>query len=145
MANKLGVVTFELRPEKPIRRISQLFDSGEIWGIEGLSDHALEKRFVPLPYLVNVFRAMMRNYIDFMRDQLHLAPPVKIVAGVSGVEGFSIADMRFMPSNMGGFCPKDEVLFEAILPSFDADTETEVITPFFQKVWEEFSLPGSWK
>ena len=91
-----------------------------------------------------MFKEGLEGYLSFLRNRLRLSPPVKVKVGVSGVEGFSINDPRFEDTNTAGRCTQNEVIYEVTLSTFEVDVE-EVLSPFFQKLWEEFTLPGNWK
>lgn len=143
MINEYGTVSFQQRPTKPIEKMTQLFRSGEIWGIEKVNEYTAEKKVIAFQYLVNVFRDGLEGYLSFMRDVLKMSPPVKVIAGVSGIEGFAIADPRFQYDETRGRCPIEEIIHEEFLSSLSIEVD-EVLSPFFQKLWEEFTLAGAW-
>jgi hypothetical protein len=143
MINAYGTVSFQQRPSKPIERMTQLFRSGEIWGIEKISEYLTDKNTLPFPNLVNACKEGLSGYLSFMRDVLNMSPPLKIITGVSGITGFTMADPRFQYDETRGRCPIDEIVHEVLLPSLDVDVD-EVLSPFFQKLWEEFTLAGAW-
>ena len=145
MANTDGGVCYEVAMgTDPTRYVTQLFRNGEIWGIEQPTLHAQENKFIPFAVLLTSLSDGLRTYLAFMQDQLRIEPPIQIIVGLSGVEDFKIAERRFglYPQ---GCCPIDEVLSgPLVITTYDITVE-ELLGPFFQKVWEEFALPGEWK
>lgn len=142
MVNGWGAVSFDQRPEgKPIRSLSQLFNSGEIWGIERGAEYTEAAKALPFPYLVTVFTEWVGEYLHFLREELKVQPPIKLVAGVSGIQGYAIADRRYI--SPAGYSPRDEILYETVLDRVDVEV-SEVLGPFFQKLWGDFTLPGTW-
>lgn len=142
MVNAPGAVSFDQRPEgKPIRSFSQLFRSGEIWGIERATEYAETEKVIPFSNLVTAFTTGLEGYLDFLRDELKIQPPLKLIAGISGAEGCSIADRRFM--DPAGHSPGDEIIYETVLETLEVEP-AKVLAPFFQMVWGDFTLPGAW-
>lgn len=142
LVNRWGAVSFDQRPGgKPIRSLSQLFSSGEIWGIERGTEYTEAAKALPFPYLITVFTEGLTDYLHFLREELHVQPPIKFVAGVSGIQGYAIADQRYI--DPAGYSPRDEILYETVLDTLDVEV-VEVLRPFFQKVWGDFTLPGTW-
>lgn len=145
MVNEWGATSFEQGlGGKPTPRMTQLFRLGEIWGIEKASSYNLEHKVLVFPYLITVFTEGITGYLSFMQEQLKILPPVKIIAGISDIAGFSLSDPRFAYDKASGHCPQNEIIFEIVLPTFYVDVK-DILSPFFQKIWEEFTLPGSWE
>ena len=145
MANTDGGVCYEVATgSNPTRYVTQLFRNGEIWGIEQPTLHAQENKFIPFAVLLTSLCDGLRKYLDFMRNHLKLEPPIQIIAGLSGVKDFKIAERRFGLQPYGN-CPIDEVLSDPlVITSYDI-TVDELLGSFFQKVWEEFALTGGWR
>ena len=149
MTNSHGGVCYDIPVgEKPLRRFTQLFSNGEIWGVERPTEHAESLKYIAFAVLTKSLCGGLEGYLAFMRDQLGIAPPLQIIAGLSGIAGYRVADRRFSVVSMSDFsggCPKDEVVSAPIvIDTYDVSAE-DVLAPFFQKVWEEFELSGSWK
>jgi hypothetical protein len=141
LTNEWGAAVFDLRQlGEPTLKLSQLFESGEIWGIESLSDHDKTTRNLTFPNTMHSFITGLENYLSFLFNRLKLLPPVKIIAGVSGVKDFSLF-YSMHPADKKGYCPKDEILHEQVLTQTSQSAKV-VLEPFFQKIWEEFGLPG---
>lgn len=134
--NKYGAVSFDaicgVRQENA-RMISQIFKHGEIWGIDR---YCLKERsartYIPAGLVIEVFINGLRNYLSFYERHFSGKPPVKIIAGLSGVEDYSIA---VDSHSTVGHCVEDEIIFEAILHNFDVDP-MEVLKPFFKSMYE---------
>lgn len=135
--------------EKPVRKFTKLFNNGELWGIEQPHDHARENKIIPFETFVSSLTEGLKAYLSFVSDRLGLEPPLQIIAGLSDIEDFRIADKRFMCSGrlsyFDGRCPKEEIVSDPIIiNTYDVSVE-DLLEPFFQKVWEEFGLAGEWK
>lgn len=146
MPNAHGGVCYDIPVNgNPVHRFTQLFSNGEIWGIEQPSSHASANSFIPFAPFVSSLSEGLDAYLCFMRDQLGITPPLQIVAGLSDIINFRIADKRFWPGDQyAGLGVKDEVISEPIvIKSYDVTAE-DLLGPFFQKVWEEFGLDGNW-
>jgi hypothetical protein len=144
MVNKWGAVSFEIRPsDRPTRHVSQLFRTGEIWGIEVLTDRFEEDQNLPFPNLRNAFVTALPCYLEFLVKTVGKLPPFKIIAGVSGVEGFSLLDSRFGYEGKGGRCTQLEIIHVEVFSKVDDDLDG-FLSRLFQKVWEDFTLTGPW-
>jgi hypothetical protein len=144
MVNKWGAASFEMRTgDRPTRHVSQLFRTGELWGIQVLPDNFEEERGLPFPNLRNAFVAALPQYLEFLENTVRKLPPLKIIAGVSGVDGFSLLDARFGYNHKGGRCTQREIIHKEVFSTFEADLDG-FLSCFFQKVWEDFTLSGPW-
>jgi len=142
MVNEWGAASFDFRGgDRPARGLSQLFHTGEIWGIERAKEASVNAKALPFSYVVSTFTEGLAGYLRFLRENLKVEPPVKLIAGVSGVKDIALASPRFMEP--AGLCPGEEILYDTILDALEVETE-EVLHPFFQKVWGDFTLPGVW-
>ena len=121
---------------------TQLFRSGEIWGIDQrlLRPHAqLEgQAVIPSQAIEEIFSSALRNYLAVAQNRLLLAPPVKIICGL----GF-IANLRLAHSGpidrLSDPCPDPSVVHQQVVESFDMDPN-EVLIPFYTKVWDACGL-----
>lgn len=149
MPTSRGGVCYELPVgAKPVKRFTQLFNNGELWGIEQPNNNARENKFIPFGIFVSSLQMGLEAYLGFVRDRLGVEPPLQIIAGLSDVEGFRIADERFTRragfSPFDGLCPKEEIVAAPItIKTYDVSVE-DLLGPFFQQVWEEFGLSGEW-
>lgn len=145
MQNQWGAVVFEQRGSTDqVSKMTQLFETGELWGIERESDSSRGLNLLPFPYITQVFTAVLENYLSFIKERLLLEPPYMVIAGVSLIKDYVMGDMRLGYEGKGGLCPKIEVIDSSIIGALDSNS-SEILEPFFQKLWEEFGLTGEWK
>lgn len=134
--NKYGAVSFNAKNvdrHDNAQMISQIFKHGEIWGIDRYClKESDNKTYIPAGLVIEVFVNGLRNYINFYVKHFAGKPPVKIIAGLSGVEDYSIAVNRH---STAGHCVEDEITFEIILHDIDIDPK-EVLKPFFRSMYE---------
>jgi hypothetical protein len=138
--NKYGAVIFALK-EKPItNKFTQVFRNGEIWGIDASlfeDDH----RYIASGLIEDVFVNTLKNYLSFAKDSLKLVPPLKFIAGLSGVEGFPITTSLITKE---GHCIEEEIIYEGIIERYDVPPR-DLLIPFFKRIWEPcgFDYRGS--
>jgi hypothetical protein len=137
--NKYGAVTFEARSggdQDTASIITQISERGEIWAIDGYS---MVQRKV-IPYFEPLYAQALQRYIGFMRDNLGLKSPIKIIAGMSGVDGFPIQrpappeGKMWIDNGPLGSSVKDDIMWEGTLEDFQIST-WKVLLPFFEMVW----------
>ena len=74
--------------------LSQLFPSGEVWGLARWPFVKNRPEFgllVPSQTLEQVYRDTLVRYVNFLSAHLRVAPPVVIKAGAVGLKGFSLS------------------------------------------------------
>jgi len=148
--NKYGAFVCNHR-EGEVVNMTQLFKSGEIWGIDA---HCINKSihmdrakvkfgFFPCVSFENCFVTGMTNYMRFAQETLSLDPPIKFVAGASDVIGFRMTAPAGM--HFGGFerfagdVVEQHIVYEGEIDSYDIPI-LEILRPFFDHVWEECGL-----
>ena len=94
-------------------------------------------------YLESTCIATLSSYLIFCRDVLELKPPLKMMAGITGVKEYRM-DVPDKMSSGGrgrfqGEVVKDNIEYESIIEDLDADP-IELLRPFFEWVWEECNL-----
>lgn len=147
--NSHGAVVYSAI-EKEIRLFTQLFKTGEIWGIEAwLIDkaHCTQHSGVDFGYIASAaleetFNTTMQNYLKFAREVLGLRAPVRFVAGITDVKGYRLAPPqggRFVGSNYGGHIVEDHVLYDGTIDNLE-DLPERILRPFYERVWEECGL-----
>jgi hypothetical protein len=87
--NRLGVIALEGSGTATVpRSLTQLFPSGEIWGI---SRHFFasyqNETVIPTVLLENIYRRVLTNYCDIMSKGFGIAPPYVVEFGAIGLEG----------------------------------------------------------
>ncbi len=125
--------------------LTQLFLNNELWGIDC---HWLDKEkcmkhaavgFLPSSLIEEAFTPMLAAYLSCYRDSLELKPPIKLMAGMTGVKGYQLAaSQQDMLSNdgLGGHVVSENIEFECTIKDLDAEP-TSILRPFFERVWEE--------
>ena len=107
MGNKWGVVVFESGGPEQIAAdyIVQVTNQGEIWGIDNFwlqsrrfDFEAEELRHLDFPdrrpedhvvrFFEDAFALALSEYLRFAKEQLDIAFPVTVIAGLTGIQGF---------------------------------------------------------
>jgi hypothetical protein len=141
--NKYGAVVFVLpKEESPSNTtgFTQVFKSGEIWGVSATLSQMKRDgvSFIPSTGIEKDFEGGLTNYLRFARYVLALDVPLRFIAGLSDVEGFTMAlpqgHFRF-----AGQVVEEEVVYKGIVNDHSASVH-ELLLPFFQQVWEACGL-----
>lgn len=129
--NKYGAVIFVLK-EKPVtNRITQVFRNGEIWGIDAFPFQN-DRKYIAAGSIEEIFVNSLENYLPFARDSLWLVPPLKFIAGLSGVENFPITTSS---TTKEGRCVEEEIIYEGIIERYEV-APRDLLIPFFRRTWE---------
>jgi hypothetical protein len=130
----LGVVEYQNSAEQ----ITQVSRFGEIWGID-------KRRAVngnQINFGETTLAHALKGYLSFARDQLRLTPPLTIVAGFSGVQGFEFHH----PMKQHVFwrppithCNSPSILWQGEIPDLN-DEPKAILLPFFDTVWDHCGL-----
>jgi hypothetical protein len=133
-----------------VHQMTQLFKDQELWGIDAeLLDRKMFRTsfsFFPFVPFESTFKISLKNYLTFASDTLKLPLPLRFIAGATDVEGYRME----APPNMtfGGFekyagtVVDQHIIYEGLIESYDIKV-SEVLRPFFEKVWEECGLKRS--
>ena len=127
-----------------ITGVSQLFLTGELWGIDAWSIDidtlkAFAKtnmRFFPSVALEREFASTLTNYLKFANETLHLTPPVRLIAGATDVLGYCMATNT---SRFGGNVVDEHIVYEWQVDDLKTDPLV-VLRPFFNYFWEQCGL-----
>jgi hypothetical protein len=138
--NKYGAVTFALKERPTTDKITQVFRNGEIWGIDA-SPFRENRKYIASGSIENVFVNTLKNYLSFAKERLNLVLPLRFIAGLSGVEDFSITTSS---CSREGHCVEEEIIYEGIIEGYDVPPR-DLLIPFFQRIWEAcgFNYPES--
>ncbi|MEM9211535.1 MAG: hypothetical protein AAGA63_08605 [Pseudomonadota bacterium] len=144
--NEFGFAVYStiVTEESVVDNITQVFENGEIWGIdayslmpEGSPGNA------PIPHFEKEFEFALNSYRSCLIKNLGVDPPIRFIAGMSGLKKREIelpqtkAGGRTVRAAKG-HCVKNEVSYEGEL---DAETpERQALFPFFQKVYKACGL-----
>ena len=123
---------------------SQLFLSRELWAndfyhVDPNRDRAKELGFpyIPTGAVEEVFIDTFINFVQLARTQLALIPPIRVVAGLAGMQGFRLAvDPNYFGfSNFAGRILKNNIVLETILSEWSADP-FDFLLPLFEKIYD---------
>ena len=131
---------------------SQLFKTGEIWGIDAhgidknvcKSDGRVDFGYFPCVYLERVFLDSLENYLHLASGLLNLALPLKFIAGATDVEGYKMTAPRNMYyggpySKFPGRVVEQHIVFEGEIDEYRSNP-ADILLPFFEHLWEECGL-----
>lgn len=133
--NKYGAVFIDAvsKNEKSTRCLTQVFLSGEIWGVSKFSEWAIEKRCIITQDIESMFLQCLSEYITISYRQLAIGGPIRLVFGLSGVENFVLKMPNYYRSV--GICVEDEIIYETTIDNAEVKNE-EILLPFFNQIWE---------
>lgn len=138
-ANEFGAVAFEADSigQTNTSKFVQLFENGEIWAIEKeiLSHRTNGQPGVPSIAIEEVFIRALSDFLDFARTRLQLSVPLRLVAGLDNVMGFSI----FVRRGMAGSIVKNNIVHEAWIDSY-AVSPAECLHPLFEMIWQNAGM-----
>jgi hypothetical protein len=142
--NKYGAVNFGTKDQEHediADCITQAFKSREIWGINQLllSNVYNDRKVIPSTSLEQEFGNTLENYLRVARDGLALELPLRFVAGLSDIEGFSMGLRSDFGRNVGGYVYEDEVVYRGSIDDYAISVHT-CLLPFFKRVWEACGL-----
>ncbi len=117
---------------------TQVFKNGALWGLDAwlLRETHSERDFIPSGATEDIFAHTIDSYLRFAENALELQPPLRIICGLSGIEGFSIT---VSSNDLDGYAVEDEILYEHIIPGYE-DAVDELLQAFFEKIWDACGL-----
>lgn len=136
--NQWGGVVFEddHSQEGLLRRSTQVFQSGELWGI---STEFINQRgdfmYIATGAVEQMFRYALPQYLDFASNKLGLGPTVRVVAGGSGLQGTKLA----MASETGThFQPLlgDSFQYSSDVQLNNSGACSDFLAAFFGEMWD---------
>ncbi len=144
--NKYGAYACYTENEK-ILNLTQLFRSGELWGIDAYSidkNRIMERAgvkfgFFPCGALEQIFVVTLKHYLKFAKEILKLPLPLKFIAGATDVLEYCMVIPNRIGTDFGGNVVEDDILFEGIIEDYSKDPHI-ILRPFFEYVWEECGL-----
>lgn len=125
--------------------LSQLFRSGEIWGIDTISIRSEWSNEKGVPYVRTgaVQRGVTQTLDSYLRAAriLQLRPPLQVIIGMSGVTGYKLGVPQswFPDGGIVGHIFKQDVVHEAVVPSLDVDPQA-LVSAFMEKVYDSAGL-----
>ena len=88
--------------------LTQLFRSGEIWGLS-TAILTLHEGIIPLPRLRSTLTRCVGEYLKCAREVLSINPPIRLEMGLVGIKGFQIGGVGDPYEPVQGSCLTDEV------------------------------------
>lgn len=148
VVNRNGVVILGFDGEEPetlATRMTQVFRTGEIWGlnkelIEPLQPEPGRRSVIPWPATSQVFEHALQNYLDFARQTLKLELPVIVIAGLAMVnEALLIPPKRWYQESRPMRCVENFIGKRWAVDSFDV-APSQVFTDFYAGIWDSCGL-----
>jgi len=142
--NVFGGIAIDTPVEGKLYHFTQLFLSRELWGVDAFAVNATQCRqftegrsngFIASVYVERVFAETLSNYLKFAQQFLHLAAPLQMEAGLTGIKGYPIAIENSMP---GRFL-QDTIQWTGTIPSYDIPVP-DILRPFFDYIWAKCGL-----
>jgi len=134
--NEYGTVVvgyIEQNQRTEVYCITQVFEQGEIWGIDR---RILRVEQETIPWFEPKYARALKEYLDFARSRLSVRLPVIVVAGMTGVRGYSIQPPRnSSPDDWPrSRCVKNNVIKEITVQDVAASPKA-ILIPFFDEVF----------
>ena len=140
--NKYGAVVFDAQDQQrqsSAHCISQVFKNGEIWGVSTDLLNMKGVNSIPSISLEEDFESTLQNYLRFAQHGLGFDMPLKFVAGLSAVTGFTMGLPPRYLWRYGGHIVEDEIIYDGIIDDYTSPAQT-LLLPFFKQVWEACGL-----
>jgi hypothetical protein len=136
--NKYGAVVANsenVARQSSAAQITQVSTFGEIWGI----DTRMTVRDGEIRFGEKTISAALGGYLDFTRDYLSLKPPLTVVVGMTGIEGYGFRhpydprQVMFEPPLLP--CAQPNIVWQGVINDLSAEP-ANVLRPFFDQVWD---------
>lgn len=134
-----------------VTNLTQLFKNGELWGIDAeIIDKQLliarvDKKFGFFPSSIErtfVFTPLT-EYLRFTKEALKLSLPIWFIAGVTDVAGYRMLAPDGLTfggyERTAGSVVENHIIDEGLITGYDMKA-TDILKPFFNRVWEECGL-----
>ncbi|MFI5330802.1 MAG: hypothetical protein ACHQ2F_07175 [Desulfobaccales bacterium] len=144
--NKYGAFAC-IKRDGEILNLTQLFKSGELWGIDAVSinkntlmEHwEVDFGFFPSGAFEKLFVLTLSHYLKFAKEILKLPVPLKFTAGATDVLGYRMVVSLGVGYDFSGGVVLDHITFEGMIEDYSKDPHI-ILRPFFEHVWEECGL-----
>lgn len=141
--NRYGAFSYA-QNEGKILEMSQLFKTGELWGIDAFTIDGNRPRGFsqtsftrfPITAVEEVFAFTLTNFLKFARETLRLNGSIRFIAGATDVKGYEIA---LRDGWRNGMVLDEHIIYEGVIGDLD-DRATVILRPFFEYFWEECGL-----
>ncbi|WP_420208931.1 hypothetical protein [Candidatus Electronema sp. JC] len=135
-----------IRRSKTVRWLSQLFKTGEIWGVDCFTldtlnrDQLSPSGYFPSDFFEDIFVNTLDSYLKFAREKLQITLPLKLIAGVDNVKDFKMK----INSGRNSYWFEGNIVDEHLIKKITIDNYDTpprlILMPFFKYVWEECGL-----
>ena len=118
--NEYGAIILESIPASDhciARTLTQLFTTGEMWGINAVALHPDRNpnKVIPLLRLQRLFENALDSYLSCAFNHLGCVPPLVYELGINNVLGFPATQLDDPYEPTRGRCLKDEVILRESL------------------------------
>ncbi|HLQ26817.1 MAG TPA: hypothetical protein VK138_13190 [Acidiferrobacterales bacterium] len=144
--NRHGAFTCSCRQDQATS-LTELCLHGELFGIDtrtinkkGLMENAgVTFGFFPCSALEQVFITTLMNYLAFAESTLKWQPPLRFIAGATGVAGYRMSGSFSGLSTFDGNVIEDPIIYSGYINDYGEKPET-ILRPFFNHVWDACGL-----
>lgn len=143
--NRYGAFTFYTfaEPHNEAIGITQLFKTGEIWGIDTYylnipprKETIGHEKFIPTGSVETDLIYTLSNYLEAAQNHIELTPPLELRVGMTQTEGFELAvNARWRSEQITGRIFESAFEQESVIESYDAKPD-EILLPFFKRMYD---------
>lgn len=139
--NQFGAIIYEGPQDGKLLHFTQLFLTREIWGVDARclnrsELHTLTKGqfngYIAGGAIEEIFVDALTSYLSFAQKILKSPAPLRVEAGLVGVNGYPIA----AGDRVVGECVSENVIWRGEVGSYEVQPH-EVLTPFFELVFKK--------
>lgn len=125
----------ESRDEPLVEMLTQLFPTGEMWGIH---QSFYQRPFIAMGTTQDIFRFTLSEYLAAAK-RLSLALPYTVIAGISGIMGREVVTSE---RRRVGYCMDNELVLRIQIADPNVDPD-RTLAPFYGMIWESAGVrPG---
>lgn len=149
--NTYGAVSFQqsAADETVAYNLTQVFKNGEILGVDAFLLNAERMQefsgtsfpYIPTLALEDDFRSGLGQYLQFAKNKLNLPLPITFVAGLRGVEEYTLAvnPSRFFKKFVGN-AVDNTIQYAGNVQDYNSSVN-DLLLPFFEMIWESCGVP----
>lgn len=147
--NRFGAIALSTKSDSNYTNFtSQLFQNLELWGIDSqtvASKHCRQRSgeeygHIAMGAVERIFNYTLRHYLNICSGCLRISPPIRIVAGVTGVNGYRMAMSTSSFERFDGHIIEKDIIYETEISVYNMDPE-EILSPFYDMIWQKSQLP----
>jgi hypothetical protein len=143
--NRHGAFSFYTfnEPDNEAIGITQLFKTGEIWGIDTYylnipprKETAGHAKFIPTTEIESDLLYTLTNYLEAARDHIGLTPPLELRVGMTRVGGYELAvETKWFMHPFVGKIFEPAFKFASSIESYDSKVDA-ILLPFFSLMYD---------